>query len=80
MRVRRTPCWSRSAPACERVEIVQGRAPAVRRAMVLREALDVMIQRVNSGRSEHAGLSHAAAEHLAPASRAADELDRSAQH
>ena len=39
--------------------------------VVVGQALDVVVERVQRRRGQHAGLAHAAAEHLAPAVRAA---------
>src|SRR2546421_3682535 len=53
---------------------------AARVAMVLGEALDHLIERAQAGRGPHSGLAHPAAQHLAHAPRALDELPRPRQH
>ena len=55
--------------AREHGEITERVGQLTRARVVSFEPLDVMVQRVNPGRGEHAGLPHAAAEHLAPAPR-----------
>ncbi len=48
--------------------------------MVEREARNVVLQRIQSGRRQHAGLAHAAAQHLARTMSASDELARPQQY
>ena len=48
--------------------------------MVFGQALDVVLQRIQAGGGEDAGLAHAAAQHLAPAQRLRDERPAAAQH
>ena len=47
-------------------------------AVIVGQPLDVMLERVEAGGGEDAGLAHAAAEHLADAVHAVDELRRAA--
>ena len=48
--------------------------------MVVGEPVDHVLERVDAGRGDDAGLAHAAAEHLAVAPRLGDELLRAAEH
>ena len=51
----------------------------LRQRMVLRQTLDVVIERVRRRGCQHARLAHATAQHLAPAQRAGDQGARAAQ-
>ena len=46
--------------------------------VILGQALDVVLERVDPGSRQHACLTHPAAEHLAPAARRRDQLTRAA--
>ncbi|MNN90408.1 hypothetical protein D3C81_2083510 [compost metagenome] len=48
--------------------------------MVLGQALHVMIQRIQAGRRQIAGLAHAATDHLAQSSSLGDQLHRTTEH
>ena len=52
---------------------------AGRQRVVVGEAVDVVVERVQRRRGDDAGLAHAAADHLAPAVRAGDERARADQ-
>ncbi len=47
--------------------------------MVFGQPLDVVLERIQAGRGKYAGLTHAAAQHLAPAQRLFDEFLTAAQ-
>src|SRR5207249_10931154 len=58
----------------------QSMGQAGRVAVVAGEPLDVVLERVEAGRGEHARLPHRAAEDLARTARAGDEVAAAKQH
>ncbi len=62
-----------------RPDFTQTSGKALRARVILGESLDMMVERVQSGRSQHSALAHAAAKHLAPTPGRGDQGFRAKQ-